>query len=601
MKHNKIIGALSVLALAGGMVSCADSFLSTMPESTVATGEVTATVEGAQLAINGICNAMQTQYSKTNYNQYNGESYLNTLLGEGLGQDDISGLSISQWGEEIVKQGAPWTKDNYVLNWMMWAYAYNIIQQANQVIAGIDNATGAEAARNFVKGEALTLRAHGYIKILQYYAPRWEDSRNGEFMCAVYRDKPGIADAPLCTMNQVLDLVYSDLTEAIKCFENAPGVSRDEKWQPDLSVAYGLFARVAMIKHDWPKAQEMANLAQKGYSTMDNKTYLAGFCYDNNDFMWEQAAEPSDIYYWSWGAHHAVNGIYIKNWGEGAGAMDYQLYKQMDPKDIRRQCYLMPDKIAFLQKINRAWNPGGLKEKAFWDPDVVIESSNVDLSSGPTKKPGKFDKYKSWGMAHIALRYSWYYTTEILTSNYQAMANQGQYAYYYIDNKGKLLLDADNNASLSKIPFGAQYKFWSIPPYGCSNYPFMRSTEMLLNEAEAACHNGDETTARALLYKLNGMRIPGYSTSKSGDDLLEEVILSRRIELWGEGFSFTDFKRWNRPIVRVAWESGVEGSGNWMLEFAGTCPTNANKGWRMLIPSSEYTYNKAIDRSKLEY
>lgn len=614
MKTNKIIGALTVAALAGSFTSCKEDYLVLSPESTIATEEVTATVEAAQLALNGLCNAMQTQYQNTSYNQYNGESYINTILGEGFGQDDLSGLALNMWGVELTTGGAGWSKDNYVLNWMVWAYAYNLIQQANQIIAGIDQAEGDDAERNLVKAQALTIRAHGYTRIIQFYAPRWEDSRNGDWRCAVYRVEPGIQDAPLCSMNTVYnDIIKKDLDTAIECFKaaNEAGVDRDYKWQPAIGVAYGVYARAAMIMHDFKVAQEMAHNAQQGYTPMDNKTYFSGFCYDNDDFMWIQASEPADIYYWSWGAHHAVNGIYVKNWGEGAGAIDYQLYQQMDPNDVRRQMYLTPDKIKVLEAAGTkptTYNPGRITEEEFWNPSLVVETSNCDLSGGPYKKPSGVNKGKPWGLYNVALRYAWYYGKNIFTGDYKSMDNQGFWAYYTIESGGKVQLEGQNAATLAKIPFGAQFKFWSIPPYGVSAYPFMRSTEMLLTEAEAACYNNDEATATALLTKLNKMRIPGYTLTATGDALLEEVILSRRIELWGEGFSWPDFKRWNRDIVRVAWEPNTiddkpnpeHSYGNWMTSYAKTTEKTANYGWRMMIPRSEYEYNKGINRSELE-
>lgn len=606
MKFNKILGTLSAVAVLGSVVSCSDSYLDTEPETTIGTNEVTRTVEAAKLAINGICNAMQTQYQNTEYNQYNGESYLNTLLNEGLGQDDLSGLSLSMWGDEIVTGGAPWGKDNYVLNWMAWAYCYNIIQQANQVLDGIDEASGSAAERDFVKAQALTFRAHGYTKLMQYYAPRWENSRNGEYRAAVYRVKAGVEDAPLCTMKEVFDLIYSDLNTAIALYKSGAegGAKREFKWQPDLNVAYGIFARAAMIIHDFPKAQEMAHNARQGYSVMDNNTYLSGFCYDNDEFMWIQASEPANIYYWSWGAHHAVNGIYVKNWGEGAGAIDYEFYKTLDERDIRRKCFFTPDKIDVLVAVKRSYNPGKLTEADFWEPSLVNASKNCDLSVGAYAKTGA-GKDGKWGMYNLAIRYAWYYGNNIFTGDYASMVNQGFYAYYSVGNDGKLALTATESGTLVPMPFGAQFKFWSVPPYGVSAYPFMRASEMILTEAEAACHNNDEPTAIKCLKEINDMRIPGYTVTATGADLLEEVIKTRRIELWGEGFSWPDFKRWNRDIVRKPWiandpENGIVGSGNWMPDYGKDTPASANNGWRMLIPKSEYEYNKAIDRNLLE-
>lgn len=79
-----------------------------------------------------------------------------------------------------------------------------------------------------------------------------------------------------------------------------------------------------------------------------------------------------------------------------------------------------------------------------------------------------------------------------------------------------------------------------------------RSAEMYLIEAEANCHLGNkDTETQNLLIELNRTsgRNTAYTCTKTGDELLEEVKLYRRIELWGEGFDWFDYKRWKESIV----------------------------------------------------
>src|SRR5690606_5331028 len=80
---------------------------------------------------------------------------------------------------------------------------------------------------------------------------------------------------------------------------------------------------------------------------------------------------------------------------------------------------------------------------------------------------------------------------------------------------------------------------------------YMRAEEMVLIEAEAKAHSGDDPGAVQALYELMSKRDSAYTLSTStGDTLLEEIRLNRRIELWGEGFAFFDMKRWNMPLTR---------------------------------------------------
>ena len=146
------------------------------------------------------------------------------------------------------------------------------------------------------------------------------------------------------------------------------------------------------------------------------------------------------------------------------------------------------------------------------------------------------------------------------------------------------------------IPFGAQYKFWGIGTYSNSSVPFMRGSEMALTEAEAAYHNNDMAAAKAALEAVNSQRIPGYTCTATGDALLEEIRVARRIELWGEGHNWHDYKRWNIPAVRRAWVADDPQSGNFPATLATRHELDDCKGWTMCIPNTETYYNTDIKR-----
>jgi hypothetical protein len=90
------------------------------------------------------------------------------------------------------------------------------------------------------------------------------------------------------------------------------------------------------------------------------------------------------------------------------------------------------------------------------------------------------------------------------------------------------------------------------------------------------------------------IRVPGYTTSNSGQDLLDEILINRRIELWGEGFRWFDLKRMNLPLVRST-EQG---------HLSSVCngPLTINKGpieptdnlWVYQFPRRELTANPLL-------
>ena len=79
------------------------------------------------------------------------------------------------------------------------------------------------------------------------------------------------------------------------------------------------------------------------------------------------------------------------------------------------------------------------------------------------------------------------------------------------------------------------------------DYVYMRAAEMVLIEAEALARQGKNTEAATALKKLMAKRDPSWNMPSVS---AEDVVLQRRIELWGEGFAYFDLKRLNKGINR---------------------------------------------------
>jgi starch-binding outer membrane protein, SusD/RagB family len=79
----------------------------------------------------------------------------------------------------------------------------------------------------------------------------------------------------------------------------------------------------------------------------------------------------------------------------------------------------------------------------------------------------------------------------------------------------------------------------------------MRPEEMLLIEAEASARLNDNKRAGTLLKELRDNRYDQpVSVTSSGVTLLNEILLERRIELWGEGFRGFDLQRLKLDVNR---------------------------------------------------
>ncbi|MDR1809353.1 MAG: RagB/SusD family nutrient uptake outer membrane protein [Prevotella sp.] len=79
------------------------------------------------------------------------------------------------------------------------------------------------------------------------------------------------------------------------------------------------------------------------------------------------------------------------------------------------------------------------------------------------------------------------------------------------------------------------------------DYVYMRAAEMVLIEAEAKAHLGDGAGAATVLKQLMANRDPKWNKSSV---TVDDIFLQRRIELWGEGFNFFDYKRLNKIVDR---------------------------------------------------
>jgi hypothetical protein len=114
----------------------------------------------------------------------------------------------------------------------------------------------------------------------------------------------------------------------------------------------------------------------------------------------------------------------------------------------------------------------------------------------------------------------------------------------------------------STSPVYNQLKF-RVPTPGswAADYVYMRTAEMYLIEAEAKARLGNNAGSRTVLETLIKSRYPAYSAASfSGSTLIDEILLQRRIELWGEGFSLIDLKRTNAGLNRPT-GTGNHGSG----------------------------------------
>jgi hypothetical protein len=114
--------------------------------------------------------------------------------------------------------------------------------------------------------------------------------------------------------------------------------------------------------------------------------------------------------------------------------------------------------------------------------------------------------------------------------------------------------------------------------------PYMRAAEMFLIEAEALARDGRDAQAATVFTTFQVTRVPGFTTTATGQALIDQIMNSRRVELWGEGFRFTDLKRLNLPLDRTG------ANHNQALAVQMTMAAGTNE-WQYVIPQAELNAN----------
>ncbi len=543
MKKN--INKLLAGSLLAGVIlfsSCAGDYLDTAPTDSTGATDAVGTTTNAMKALNGIAKIMTTQqyyfgqgFAGENniiahYENYPSENYLYNYYASG-------------WAP--IHNQEFHSRTNSIYDAYAWYYYYTIVGNANTILANIDNASGTETEKAFIKASALTFRAYAFEKLVHYYCWRWQDSSNGSSQGIVLRLDESTGGQGYATLAETYAQIYKDLDEAIALYEQS-GKNREaaQIWLPNINVAHAVYARAALTKQDYSKALSEAKLARKNYPLMSNAEYWAGFCNPTSEWIFGSfGSAQENNWYWSYGVQFSCNGYYASNAATGAGAIGRQLINRIPNNDARKALFLTEDKF-----------PG----------DNYTNNSAIDMTYGIFGN-GTNEELANKLLGEVA-------------AYCEKMAVKGLAAPY----------------AAGYMYLGGQLKFYVFDTPGVSYLPFIRSSEMVLIEAEANYFLKDEAAARASLIELNANsgRNPEYTCEKTGDDLWKEIMDYRELELWGEGFAWSDYKRWNRPVQRVGFAQG----GNAHISIAKTIPVDGANKWTWDVPLNETDYNDELKK-----
>jgi predicted small secreted protein len=519
---------------------------------------------------------LYTQYGELNGQYGTGEPFFQTYAGDFMGNDMVSGL-LKVNGNPLMNSilgNDNLMMPNGILPAYAYAYAMTWVKTANLVLSQLDSYTVSDSDRDWARAQMLALRSHGYWRLLQYFGTRWSESDGGNAYCCPVETSFPAENVPLGTMKDVRDLCYADLDKAISIL-NSSSVARRETLEISAEAAKGIKARIALLCEDWSVVKKMAEEVISSVPLTENDELKSGFFSPSESWIWSASNmgyapnwdELSNmLYYWSFQCYYGCNGIYPGTWGYGPNAIDKDLYYSMSSTDVRRSLFAMPDQLSNVNVFNDLSN---------WYNPTYFNASQMWAVKGSSSK--------------------WQDASKLISNFYGNQVPAGvASAAFSLDSYGSQYVP---------VMLGAQVKFYAAGGREYSQKDdiiLMRTEEIALSCAEAAYHLGDEARAIEILKMINEMRDSEYSFTGTGNAVMDEIIRTRRVELWGEGFSWHDYKRWNLPIMRKRYNADYK-QGNWPLDAVTDVATSHANGWRCVIPIIAVNCNPAIDISLMKY
>ena len=431
------------------------------------------------------------------------------LIRDVMGQDVVP-VGTNNWFDTWY-QDFTYLAPNWARTQFPWTLYFGWIKDCNTVLTlgeAMDYAQPTQGREAGV-GIAYTLRAMYYFDMVRMYAQDPYIVNKQALTVPKVTESTTVEQAqnnPRMTWDEAFEFILKDLDTAEALLAN---YKRKDVYTPDVSVVYGMKARVYLEKQDWANAEKFAKMAQEGYTMMSQEEYLShdyGFNSPNSSWMFAVTFKDTDPNIVendgdsSWGSVMCLeNGFdcgYAANYG-GPNVIDRHLYETIPVSDYRKNC----------------WVDFALEEMI--DPDA--EEIPADLLK--------------------ALKVYSEYPERI----YAAGVSNASYGL------GGLSVKFRNQAGKANVKYDA----WVVA------VPLMRVEEMKLIEAEAA---GMQNEARGieLLTAFAKTRDPffNYGTHKdaygntSTSQFQNEVWWQRRVELWGEGFATFDIKRLNKGVIR---------------------------------------------------
>jgi len=536
---------LLLIFLSISITSCEEEFLDRTPTDAISASDALASQENMQLVLNGIHRGLYSQ-SQTVFpggNTARANNHYWVPLGDNLTGDLIHSANANNLSWRSAMQWNEHTQPTSLTVELLWYHRYNIILHANLLINGITNGDFAETPElKSILGQAYTYRAYAYLSLVQHFGRGYliGDPTTDPGVPLLFSSESPFTSEPRSTVQEIYDQIGSDLTDAITAFENGAGRTgggAEAKSQLNIDVAYGLRARWALSKGDWQTAVDAAIKAREGYPLLGEDDWKAGFyTNDLSEVIWGShviQAETTFFRSYFYLASNTFNGSQIRN---NPKIADRRMVDAIPETDYRKDVFLpdAPNSNTSAANGNGGWenntNPLYQTEEEF-DAAIAEIKSTYGLVSGHNTHPYMHFKLKQ--------------------------ANPGT-------------IDPDDVI-------------------------YMRASEMYLIEAEAKLMMDDLAGAKEALRPLAEARDSAWDADEfnTEEEFFEHIKFQWRLEMWGEGFGYTNHIRWDEGIDHAA--NGGSGASEVLYQDAFQIDRpSVNDDWIFKIPLAEINANPNI-------
>lgn len=522
-----IYSAAVVAALALTASSCTESMDTEPQGSTLTKGELESNASSLDGLVKGMYSNMIEAEAITSWagaTRHYDFGYASTMMMmDNAGEDEVSPNSGYNWYRNNLRFNDRTDKSD--ITYFLWNQQYKNISQANAIISATESSYKDNSAAAAARGKALAMRAFCYLNLAQMYQFTYKGHEDALCVPIVKETTTAeqASDNPRATVKDVYDFIMDDLNNAVTLLD---GASRSGKADIDQQVAYGLRARTELVMQNWKAAADDAAKAAEGYTPLSR----------------EDAAQPG------------FNDISASNWIWGM--------------DVNETSDIVQTGILNFPSMMSSFTGNG------YSPSYAYRAINSKLWN----EIPSTDVRKGWWLDSK-------FNSPDVDSNY--VINTGkQVKVFSSTSKDDDHLFALWNVPYLNVKFGAYQNKYGNETNAC-DVPLMRVEEMILIQAEGKAMSGDVAGGKKILEDfVRTYRDPDYTcNATTAEGVQEAVWFQRRVELWGEGFSYFDIMRLKKPIDRRG--------ANYEASVTYNIPAES-KIMLWIIPEDEVNNNKAL-------